>query len=124
MTQQCHTTAAVPLPSGLINTAASSPSITQRTFPPSSPVTSSSSSGSSGASDMVKREIARKAQRKFIPYPKPNIAEALELRFTERSLLGNHTGRGDAKAVLLRFYPHYGTQAYRFIGGAYVSQWY
>ena len=54
-------------------------------------------------------QISRKAQRKFLPYPKPNIIEALELRFTERSLTvgpGSNIGHRDARAVFLPLHLH------------------
>ena len=129
-TPTSHTDSTTTVQRGLSNTAVSSPSITQRSPPSSSPVASapsSNTSDSSGASEMATREIShipKKGQINFSPYPRPNIAEALELRFTERSLMGHHIGRGDAKAVLLPFHSHYGTLAYRFIGRADVPQRY
>ena len=110
---QCPTTP--PLQSCFHNADEYSPFNSQRSDPPSSSVASSPSgvtSDGTSTSEMAIQEIAqisRKAQQKFLPYPRPNIIEALELCFMERSLTvgpGNNIGHGDAKAVFLPLHLH------------------
>ena len=53
---------------------------------------------------MTLSQITSIAHKKFLRYPRPNVHEALELRFAERSLKGGtgyNVGPDDVEAVLI-----------------------
>ena len=80
----------------------SSPASTFTASPPSSEFTSDNPEKAVRSFSM----ISALACKKFSMYPRPNMPEALELRFTEKSLKGGagvNIGHDDAKRVLL---PH------------------
>ena len=87
----------------------SSPIGIQPSTPPSTISSPPSSGYISDSHERAIRDIARiasLARIKFLPYPRPNMPEALELRFTDKSLKGGagvNIGRDDARRVLLPY---------------------
>ncbi|KIM60059.1 hypothetical protein SCLCIDRAFT_26852 [Scleroderma citrinum Foug A] len=75
----------------------------QASTPPSTISSPPSSGYTSDSHERAIQDIARiagLARIKFLPYPRPNMLEALELRFTEKSLKGGagvNIGRDDAR---------------------------
>ena len=102
------------------NIQPSPPASTFTTSPPSSECTSDNPEQAVHCFSM----ISALAHRKFLLYPRPNMPEALELCFTEKSLKGGagvNIGRDDTKRVLLPRL-HCRTMSHCHRGGSFFSQ--